>query len=52
MPGIKYDMATFDEVITQSSIDFMAKAKANDKPFLRLDEPHPLPRADTPVTQI
>jgi arylsulfatase A-like enzyme len=33
VPGIKYDMTTFDEVITQSSIDFMAKAKAAGKPF-------------------
>jgi arylsulfatase A-like enzyme len=32
-PGIKYDMTTFDEVITQSTIDFMAKAKAAGKPF-------------------
>jgi arylsulfatase A-like enzyme len=33
MSGIKYDMTTFDEVVTQSSIDFMAKAKADNKPF-------------------
>jgi len=33
MPGIKYNMTTFDEVITQSTIDFMAKAKAANKPF-------------------
>jgi hypothetical protein len=31
MPGIKYNMTTFDEVITQSTIDFMAKAA--NKPF-------------------
>lgn len=29
----KYDMQTFDEVLVKSSIDFMDKAKANDKPF-------------------
>jgi arylsulfatase A-like enzyme len=33
VPGIKYDMTTFDEVITKSTIDFMAKAKASGKPF-------------------
>jgi arylsulfatase A-like enzyme len=33
MPGIKYNMTTFDEVISQSTIDFMAKAKAAGKPF-------------------
>jgi arylsulfatase A-like enzyme len=32
-PGIKYNMTTFDEVITQSTIDFMSKAKAAGKPF-------------------
>jgi arylsulfatase len=34
MPGIKYNMTTFDEVVTQSTIDFMGKAKAANKPFL------------------
>jgi arylsulfatase A-like enzyme len=33
MPGIKYDMTTFDEVVTQSTIEFMGKAKAANKPF-------------------
>jgi arylsulfatase A-like enzyme len=33
MPGIKYNMTTFDEVITQSTIEFMGKAKAANKPF-------------------
>jgi arylsulfatase A-like enzyme len=33
MPGIKYNMTDFDEVVTQSTIDFMAKAKAANKPF-------------------
>jgi arylsulfatase A-like enzyme len=33
MPGIKYNMTTFDEVVTQSTIDFMGKAKAANKPF-------------------
>jgi arylsulfatase A-like enzyme len=32
-PGIKYEMGTFDEVITQSTIGFMEKAKKDDKPF-------------------
>ena len=32
-PGIKYNMTTFDEVITQSTIDFMGRAKAAGKPF-------------------
>jgi arylsulfatase A-like enzyme len=32
-PGIKYDMGTFDEVITQSTIGFMEKAKSDGKPF-------------------
>ena len=33
VPGIKYNMTTFDEVVTQSTIDFMAKAKTAGKPF-------------------
>jgi arylsulfatase A-like enzyme len=33
MPGIKYDMTTFDEVITASSIDFMDRANKAGKPF-------------------
>jgi arylsulfatase A-like enzyme len=33
MPGIKYSMGTFDEVITQSTIGFMDKAKKDGKPF-------------------
>ncbi len=33
MPGIKYDMTTFDEVITASTISFMDKAKNAGKPF-------------------
>jgi arylsulfatase A-like enzyme len=33
MPGIKYNMTTFDEVVTESTIDFMGKAKAANKPF-------------------
>jgi arylsulfatase A-like enzyme len=33
MPGIKYDMTTFDEVITASSIAFMDQAKKAGKPF-------------------
>jgi arylsulfatase A-like enzyme len=33
MPGIKYDMTTFDEVITASTISFMDKAKKDGKPF-------------------
>jgi arylsulfatase A-like enzyme len=32
-PGIKYNMTTFDEVVTQSTIDFMDKAKKDGKPF-------------------
>ena len=31
--GIKYTMQTFDEVITQSTIAFINKAKEEDKPF-------------------
>jgi arylsulfatase A-like enzyme len=31
--GAKYDMTTFDEVLVQSSIDFMKRAKAAGKPF-------------------
>jgi arylsulfatase A-like enzyme len=33
MPGIKYDMTSFDEVITASTIGFMDKAKKDNKPF-------------------
>jgi arylsulfatase len=33
VPGIKYDMTTFDEVITASSIAFMDQAKKAGKPF-------------------
>jgi arylsulfatase A-like enzyme len=33
MPGIKYDMTTFDEVISASTIAFMDKAKREGKPF-------------------
>jgi arylsulfatase len=33
MPGIKYDMTTFDEVISASTIAFMDKAKKDNKPF-------------------
>jgi arylsulfatase A-like enzyme len=33
IPGIKYDMPTFDEVITASTIDFMDRAKKAGKPF-------------------
>ena len=33
MPGIKYDMTTFDEVITASTIGFMDQAKKAGKPF-------------------
>jgi arylsulfatase A-like enzyme len=29
----KYDMTTFDEVLTQHTVDFMKKAKADGKPF-------------------
>lgn len=29
----KYDMQTFDDVLVKSSIDFIDKAKADDKPF-------------------
>jgi hypothetical protein len=32
-PGIKYNMGTFDEVITASTIGFMDKAKKDGKPF-------------------
>jgi arylsulfatase A-like enzyme len=31
--GIKYNMGTFDEVITESTISFMNKAKEEGKPF-------------------
>ena len=31
--GIKYNMETFDEVVTASTIAFMNKAKEQDKPF-------------------
>jgi arylsulfatase A-like enzyme len=31
--GIKYNMGTFDEVITESTIGFMDKAKKDGKPF-------------------
>jgi arylsulfatase A-like enzyme len=33
MSGIKYNMTTFDEVITAASIAFMDKAKKDGKPF-------------------
>jgi arylsulfatase A-like enzyme len=33
MPGIKYDMTTFDEVVSASTIAFMDKAKKDNKPF-------------------
>ncbi|MCX5581731.1 arylsulfatase [Kaistia terrae] len=33
MPGIKYDMTTFDEVISASTVAFMEKAKTDKKPF-------------------
>jgi len=33
MPGIKYNMTTFDEVVTESTIAFMDKAKRENKPF-------------------
>jgi arylsulfatase A-like enzyme len=33
MPGIKYDMTTFDEVISASTIAFVDKAKRDNKPF-------------------
>lgn len=32
-PDIKYNMTTFDEVITASTIDFMDRAKKSNKPF-------------------
>ncbi len=32
-PKAKYDMTTFDEVLVNSSSDFMDKAKADGKPF-------------------
>jgi arylsulfatase A-like enzyme len=32
-PGIKYDMTTFDEVVSASTIAFMDKAKKDGKPF-------------------
>jgi arylsulfatase len=32
-PGIKYNMTTFDEVISSSTIAFMDKAKKDGKPF-------------------
>jgi arylsulfatase A-like enzyme len=31
--GIKYNMTTFDEVITESTVAFMDKAKRDNKPF-------------------
>jgi arylsulfatase A-like enzyme len=33
MPGFKYNMTTFDEVVSQSTIDFMDRAKKAGKPF-------------------
>jgi arylsulfatase len=33
MPGLKYDMTTFDEVVSTSTIGFMDKAKKDGKPF-------------------
>jgi arylsulfatase len=33
MPGIKYNMTTFDEVVSASTIAFMDKAKKDGKPF-------------------
>jgi arylsulfatase A-like enzyme len=33
MPGIKYNMTTFDEVVSASTIVFMDKAKKDGKPF-------------------
>jgi arylsulfatase A-like enzyme len=33
MPGVKYNMTTFDEVISASTIDFMDRAKKDGKPF-------------------
>ena len=32
-PAAKYDMTTFDEVLVQSTTDFMDQAKADGKPF-------------------
>jgi hypothetical protein len=32
-PGIKYNMTTFDEVVSASTIAFMDKAKKDGKPF-------------------
>jgi arylsulfatase A-like enzyme len=33
MPGIEYNMTTFDEVVSASTIGFMDKAKKDGKPF-------------------
>jgi hypothetical protein len=52
MPDIKYNMTTFDEVVSQSTIDFMAKAKSHNKPFFRLDEHHARPRTHPPLASI
>lgn len=37
--GVKYNMETFDEVLTQDAIDFMKKAKQDGKPFFIWQNP-------------
>ena len=37
--GVKYNMETFDEVVTQNAIDFMKKAKEDGKPFFIWQNP-------------
>lgn len=37
--GVKYNMETFDEVLTQNAIDFMKKAKEEGKPFFIWQNP-------------
>lgn len=39
MEGVKYNMETFDEVLTQNAIDFMKKAKESGKPFFIWQNP-------------
>jgi arylsulfatase A-like enzyme len=52
MRDIKYNMTTFDEVITASTIAFMDKAKEGRQAVLRLDESHPRACEYLPVAEV
>lgn len=39
LEGVKYNMETFDEVLTQDAIEFMKKAKEEGKPFFIWQNP-------------